>query len=204
MTKKFLEGAYQLENSAQTKQLYKEWAASYDDELLSQGYQSPLRTAEALLACGAPLEGPVLDVGCGSGVSGVFLDRLGFQNIQGSDFSAEMLAEAERKKIYSALHLADFDDPFDFIQTPFKVIAAVGVFSIGHAGADVLETIVELMPADGYFGFSLNDHALDDGSYMDVINRLLRNKAIRVRWQDYGHHVKGIGLNSMIVVLQKR
>jgi len=147
VTKKFLTGAYKLETAEQTKQLYQEWAPTYDQELKEHGYASPRRAADALAACGADLNAAVLDIGCGSGVSGECLRERGFTNLHGSDFSAEMLAQAELKEIYTKLHLADFSAPFDFIHTPFKNMTAVGVFSIGHAGPDVLGTVIQLMPA---------------------------------------------------------
>jgi len=46
---------------------------------------------------------PVLDVGCGTGVSGLFLRDVGFADIHGSDFLPEMLALAKEKDIYNTL-----------------------------------------------------------------------------------------------------
>ena len=203
MTKQFLKSAYHLANSGATQDLYRDWAATYDEEITANGYASPLRTAEALVKCGAPLEGPVLDIGCGSGVSGLFLRDAGFQELHGSDFSPEMLALARDKGLYKSLHHADLRDPFEFATEPFPVIAAIGVLAPGHAGPDVISTVVDLLSVGGLFGFSMNDHTLENPGYLEEIARMINEQKIRVRWQDYGDHLPGIELKSMIMVLER-
>ena len=203
MTKQFLKNAYNLANAGATKDLYRDWAATYDEEISANGYASPVRTAEALVKCGATLDGPVLDIGCGSGVSGLFLRDAGFTELHGSDFSPEMLALAKDKSIYQSLHQADLRDPFEFVTEPFPVIAAIGVLAPGHAGPEVIATVVELLTVGGLFGFSMNDHTLENSGYLEEIARMIHEKRIRVRWQDYGDHLPGIELNSMIMVLER-
>ena len=203
MAKQFLKNAYKLANAGATKDLYRDWAATYDEEITANGYASPVRTAEALVKSGAPLDGPVLDIGCGSGVSGLFLRDAGFTELHGSDFSPEMLALAQEKGLYKSLNHADLRDPCEFVTEPFPVIAAIGVLAPGHAGPEVIETVLGLLTEGGLFGFSMNDHTLENPDYLSEINRLVREKRIRVRWQDYGDHLPGIELNSMIVVLER-
>lgn len=203
MAKQFLKNAYNLANAGATRDLYRDWAATYDEEISANGYASPVRTAEALVQCGAPLDKPVLDIGCGSGVSGLFLRDAGFTELHGSDFSPEMLALAKEKGLYKNLHQADLRDPFEFVAEPFAVIAAIGVLAPGHAGPEVLATVVDLLTVGGMFGFSMNDHTLENPGYLREIARMVQEKRIRVRWQDYGDHLPGIELNSMIMVLER-
>lgn len=80
-TKKFLNNAYELDSVEQTLAFYKKWADSYDEEITDNCYASPLRTAEALLACNPQLKSPVLDIGCGTGISGLFLQHAGFTEL---------------------------------------------------------------------------------------------------------------------------
>ncbi len=203
MAQQFLNNAYHLDSSAATRSLYKDWAASYEEEIVENGYASPVRTAEALVKCNAPLDVPLLDIGCGTGLSGVILQSAGFTELQGSDFSPEMLAEAKAKGIYTHLHQADLNDPFEFVTEPFAVITAIGVFAPGHALPETIATIVELLTVGGLFGFSMNDHTLENPGYMADINRLIDERVVRVRWQEYGEHLPGIGLNSVIMVLER-
>lgn len=203
MTQQFLNSAYDLENSDATRNLYRDWAESYEEEIIENGYASPVRTAEALVKCNAPLNVPLLDIGCGTGLSGVILQSAGFMELHGSDFSPEMLAKAKAKGIYTRLHQADLNDPFEFVTEPFAVITAIGVFAPGHAPPETIATIVDLLTVGGLFGFSMNDHTLENPGYMLEINRLIGERKVRVRWQEYGDHLPGIGLNSMIMVLER-
>ena len=127
MTKQFLRTAYDLENQHQTHALYKDWADSYDAEVGENGYSSPQRAALALANCCDGQSQPLLDIGCGTGVSGQVFQAAGFDTLVGSDFSQDMLDKAATKNVYTALHLADLNAPFDFVDTPFALMAAIGV-----------------------------------------------------------------------------
>ena len=203
MGEKFLNGAYTLEGSQQTKELYRRWASSYDAELGDNGYASPERTAQAIKSCYANIDAEVLDIGCGTGISGYFLNKQGFKRLIGCDLSPEMLAIAKTKNIYTNLFLADLEDPFKFLTAPPAIVTAVGVMAPGHAAASLITDVIEIMAPNGLFGFSLNDYTLNDPDYLNIIKNLVRQKIVRVRWQEYGDHLPKIGLNSMILVLEK-
>ncbi len=202
-TKKFLNTAYQLGSAEQTRSFYKDWADTYDQEITDNGYASPHRTAQALIQCGAQVESAVLDIGCGTGISGLFLQQAGFTSLHGSDFSAPMLAVAEEKGLYNKLHLADLNDPFDFVEQRYDTVTAIGVMAPGHAGPELLESVLPLMNTSGLFGFSMNDHTLDDPGYQREIDRLIKARKIRIRWCDYGDHLPQIDLQSIIMVIEK-
>ncbi len=203
VAKKFLEDVYDISSTEDTQALYEDWAASYDEEISENGYASPERAAHALRASGADLQAPLLDIGCGTGLSGLFLKQAGFSDIDGSDFTRAMLDQAKKKSIYQNLYLANAAQPFDYIKRPYQNFTAIGMFSPGHADADVMMHIFELMPAGGYFAFSLNDHAIEDPRYLEMISERIFSQSARITWQDYGDHLPKIGLNSMIVVLEK-
>ena len=67
----FLGTAYEGETVADVGKLYADWAATYDAELRDNGYASPARTAAAMGAHVADKSGPLLDIGCGTGLSGL-------------------------------------------------------------------------------------------------------------------------------------
>lgn len=203
MTKQYLDLAYDLASAGHTQGLYKDWAQTYDDEITANGYASPRRTAQALVSSGAKLNAPLLDIGCGTGVSGLFLREAGFTELHGSDFSPDMLKIAEDKKIYKRMYNADLHQPFEFVSTTYSTKAAIGVLAPGHAEPEIIQTVVDLLPEQGLFGFSMNDHTLDNPGYEAEISRLVNSQTIRIRWRDYGDHLPKIDLQSMIVVLEK-
>lgn len=134
MSKQYLHQAYDLASAGHTQQLYNGWAQTYDEEISENGYASPRRTAQALAMSGANLDAPVLDIGCGTGVSGLFLRDAGFSELHGSDFSPEMLKIAEEKQIYKNIYNADLHQPFKFVSTVYPIIQQLQLLGCWHLG----------------------------------------------------------------------
>lgn len=201
---KFLDRAYDLDDAEKTRAFYRDWAESYDEEVRASGYASPARTAAAMAEAVADLTSPFLDLGCGTGLCGEALRKAGFTTIDGTDFSEEMLAAAEAKGIYRRLFKGDLNNPIPADPGDYANIAAVGVFSPGHAPAEMIDAVTALLPAGGCFGLSLNDHALAERTYADRIAALVDAAEIEVAFNAYGDHLPGIGLKARIYVLRKR
>ena len=60
-------------------------------------YATPQRCAEALRKYLKDKNFHILDIGCGTGLSGQEILNVGFNNVDGSDFSENMLYEAKKK-----------------------------------------------------------------------------------------------------------
>jgi predicted TPR repeat methyltransferase len=200
----YLGRAYDVDDAEKTRALYDVWAESYDEELRANGYVSPARTAAAMAEAVADRAAPLLDLGCGTGLSGEALHATGFTVIDGTDFSQAMLDVAATKGVYRKLVKGDLNDPIPASPGDCANIAAVGVFSPGHAPAEMIDAVVALLPAGGCFGFSLNDHALEDPAYEDRIRALAEAGRVEVVSAAYGDHLPGIGLRARIYVLRKR
>ena len=97
-TKDFFPLAYQTDNQVQVNRLYDQWAASYDEELERNGYVTPQRCAVALKKF-VSIDQPVLDYGCGTGLSGRALMDAGYLNIKGTDINKKMLRIAKKKDL---------------------------------------------------------------------------------------------------------
>ena len=76
-------------------ELYDNWAEEYEADLRAVGYAAPERCARALASADPMLSSPILDLGCGLGLSGEALPRVGFKEIDGYDCSEGAFA---RKK----------------------------------------------------------------------------------------------------------
>lgn len=203
MNRKMLDNAYGLMSAAETRAFYDAWAESYDAEIAENGYATPDRCAAALAQFATARDIAVLDIGCGTGMSGSALTEAGFTVIDGCDFSAEMLARAQAKGIYRTLVNTDLENPFPFEPGAYGAITAMGVLNPGHAPATTLDEVLALLPPGGLFAFSLNDHALADGSYEGRINENVDTGAARLLFREEGQHLPGIGLNSTVYVLEK-
>lgn len=203
MTKKMLDNAYGLESGEATKSFYDEWAATYDAEVSDNGYVTPSRLAAALADMVDDKSTPLLDIGCGTGISGHELKTAGFKTIDGCDFSAEMLALAGSKNIYRSIINTDLENPFPFTPGAYTNIVACGVLNPGHAPASTLDQVMELLEPGGIFAFSLNDHALADSTYEARINDNVDSGAATLLFREYGEHLPKIDLQSIVYLLQK-
>lgn len=202
--KQFLDKTYDLDSAEATRQFYNEWSANYDAEIVENGYATPARCASALKEFADKLTSPLLDIGCGTGMSGTAFRDAGFSTIDGADFSAEMLAEARKKDIYRALVQTDLANPFPFAAGQYANIAAVGVLNPGHAPAETLDSVIALLPRGGCFVFSLNDHAMRDGSYEGRICEYVDAGSAQLVFREYGDHLPKIGLKSNVYVLKRQ
>lgn len=202
----FLDTVYDLDtgDGTATHALYRDWAESYDAELLANDYASPGRVAEAMVRQVQDREAPLLDLGCGTGLSGVALREAGFTAIDGTDFSAEMLAVAERKGVYRRLTAGDLSRPIPAAPGEYENITAVGVFSPGHAPAEMIDAVLGLLPPGGCFGFTLNDHAIEEGVYEARAQAAVAEGRAQIAESTYGEHVPGAGLKAKVIVLRRR
>ena len=87
--------------------LFDQNAAVFDDVLVEQlGYAVPMMVRERITALGLGPFGPMLDLGCGTGLTGVSLaDMAG--PITGVDLAEAMLEEADERECYEALYVGE-------------------------------------------------------------------------------------------------
>lgn len=201
MNDTFLDKAYGPLDPAATRQLYDDWADTYEAELGANGYATPARCAEALAKFVDDLSEPVLDFGCGTGLSGTALSEAGFTTIDGQDLSADMLAQANDKGVYRKLMHVEADS--EVAQT-YRAIAAIGVIGIGAAPASSIDMLMHSLPKGGHFVFSLNDHALADTSFEARVNEWVDCASATLLMREYGPHLPGLDLQANVYVLEKK
>lgn len=199
MAKKFFEEVYTLEGDA--RELYAQWATSYDEEVTQNGYVTPERCAVALREAGADPAQPVLDLGCGTGLGGLALKLAGFETVDGVDLTPQMVDQARERGIYRNLSVGDANDAMQ--GQSYHSVSAIGLFSPGHAPASLIDTVLQALPHDGLFVFSLNDHALADKSYIGRIMAWVDAGAARCLLREHGEHMPGQNVGATIYVLQK-
>ena len=202
MADKFLDKVYGVSEPGAVRDFYDDWAGTYDDEVIENGYATPARCAAALASHLTPYSAPILDFGCGTGLSGHALAALGFTVIDGVDLSAGMLETAGKRGVYRSLRQIE---PGELGAEPgaYAAIAAVGVISTGAAPADTLGALMERLSPGGMIVFSFNDHALEDPSFEAAVAAETGAGRARILFRDYGDHLPGRGLKSLVYVLEK-
>ena len=203
MTEKFLDKVYDARDAASTRDLYDEWSASYEAEVAENGYVTPGRCAAALAAHLKDKSAPILDFGCGTGLSGLALKTEGFETIDGVDLSNDMLEKARAKGIYRNLSQIEADAPLVHAPGDYAAIAAIGVIGAGAAPISVLHALMNSLARGGLLVLSFNDHALADPSNEAGLNEWLDCGNARLLFKEHGPHLTKIDLNSCVYILEK-
>ena len=195
--------SYSLTSLDHTKALYADWSSNYDEQLSDTGYVTPERCAAALAKFSPHKSAPVLDFGCGTGLSAAALRDAGFTTIDGTDLSAEMIAVAETKQLYRQLWVSEADTSLAFATGTYAAITAVGVFTPGHAPGRVMAQIMDRLAPGGLFVFSFNDHSMADPDLTEALADLIAQPFVALRHDEYGDHLPGIDLKAKIYVLER-
>src|SRR6056297_1509789 len=200
MAENFFDQVYKARNDAETRDLYDEWADQYDKVVLQEGYATPARCAQALRTAKSDLDAPILDFGCGTGLSGLALRLAGFNVIDGVDLSPSMLEVAREKGIYRNLTAIEAEEPID---GDYGAIAAIGVIGAGAAPLSALTRILDGLTPGMQFVFSFNDHTLEDPAFEDTVNRYISDGTMQHLFREHGDHLPGQDMKSTVYVLEK-
>ena len=159
-----LADAYAVETPDDNRVLYREWADSYESGFMARrGYVYHEHVARLFVERGGV--GPVLDVGCGTGVVGVELTAAGIGPIDGLDISPHMLAQAADKRgagnhpVYRRLMEADLTQPVALGDGVYAGIASSGTFTHGHVGPSALGELFRVAAPGAVAAIGINaDH----------------------------------------------
>ncbi|MCB1423835.1 MAG: class I SAM-dependent methyltransferase [Nitratireductor sp.] len=204
--KRYFDKAYDLKTTDETKQHYAQWAEVYDLEIGEEkGYRQPERCARALAAAGLETHAAVLDVGCGTGLSGRALAAAGYETIDGCDLSPEMLSKAQATGVYRRLFEADLNHPpLDASDGQYGAAACVGVFSFGHVQPDAIDDILRVLRPGGYLVIGLNDHYFEEGSFPAKLAALEKAGTLTLVSKEHGAHLENVeGSTGWVFVHRK-
>jgi predicted TPR repeat methyltransferase len=139
------------------RELFDLYAARFDADL--QGglaYRTPALLAALVEAAGVAPDGArrVLDLGCGTGLSGVALKPFA-ASMTGIDLAPRMLAEARRRNLYDALEEADLLEWLPRRPGGFDLVAAADVLNYLGDLAPALRGIAGALAPGGIAAFSI-------------------------------------------------
>ena len=150
------------------RELYDKWAEDYDEALKSWSYPVPARVAEELIELGVPKDAKLLDLGCGTGMSGEALREAGFDGeLVGVDISQVSLDVLMKDKpgLYDSSTVGNLDQRLPEVlgSGEFDAIVSVGVLSyVENFGSLFGEAARLCKPGSGVFLFSHRDNLWDN------------------------------------------
>ena len=160
------------------------YAQNFDMHLVrALQYRVPERVAQILLEKHPDRRFNLLDLGCGTGLVGVYLGRIE-GHIIGVDLSERMIEQAARHGIYSRFHHVNVLDALR--ETPadhYEAITCTDVLVYVGDLAPVIPNAFRILKADGHFIFSCEAAAEDEADLVLRPSQRYAHKASSVERQ---------------------
>jgi predicted TPR repeat methyltransferase len=176
--KQRLRGLFQVADDDENRAYYNHWAGEYDADLSALSYPAPPQTATMLAGLVSWRDRPVLDAGCGTGLSGEALRSEGFAVIDGLDYAQGMLEQAQAKGLYRNLDLADLGQPQELAAAPYAAIVTVGTLTYEFLGVELVEHLMPALEVGGCFVLCTNATAWGLRSVEDYLGTLVQQGRI--------------------------
>lgn len=172
---KSLDGAYDLKTVDDSVRLYADWATTYDETFAeSHGYIVPRQLADIFMAEAGEANGPVLDIGAGTGLVGAEMTG----EVDGIDISVEMLEVAGAKGLYRNRIVADLTKPLEIADGTYGGFVSAGTFTHGHVGPVCLPELLRIARRGAVFCLSINAGVYDAAGFGSAFAGLVADGAI--------------------------
>ena len=159
-------------DSQETAAYYDAWAENYDETLAQWNYQSPTIVA-AMLKQDVPPDGPVLDAGCGTGLTGKALHDAGFRHITGIDISQASLDVAAQAGVYERLVQVNMQQvPLPLETGAFAAVQCVGVLTYVPDTAAILREFCRVVRSGGLVAFTKREDLFNERDVAGVMQTL--------------------------------
>lgn len=182
-----LDDAYNLVTPSDSRELYAQWASTYDKTFIEDNrYVYPAKIAE-VLAKHMPADGSfsVIDIGCGTGAVGEEIARTRPQSVtDGVDISPEMLSVAASKRredgdtVYEKLYEADLTSTIHFAHNHYDYFVSAGTFTIGHLGARELINAISVCKTGATIVAGVNQQHWQETDFASTIADAVNSKII--------------------------
>lgn len=150
-----LDKAYALETPEDNLALYADWATTYDTGFaIDMDYRLPQIVAEILTE--HKPQGPILDVGAGTGLVAQAFPVSGSVEMHALDISPEMLAVAMNKGRYARAIQADLTLPLQLKSDTYGAVVSSGTFTHGHVGPVAMDGLLRVARSGAVFVLAIN------------------------------------------------
>ena len=167
-------------NDAALTNVYQDWAKDYDkdnDNLL--GTVSQPLAVKLLSEFAKKRDLSIIDVGCGTGIVGKELHKIGFSKFDGVDISREMLKTAKTRG-YSNLLIGSLNEKLPIKENTYDVAFCVGVFTHDHVKSDRLDELIRVIKSGGLICFTINESIYETYGFNTKILKLQSDRKWKI------------------------
>ena len=170
----FVSEAYQLDDEASMVDFYRKWAEDYDKQMLEGlGYVSPTKIAQLLGELVVDTDASIFDIGCGTGLTCVYLAEKGFTNLDGIDISPDMVRVAGERDIYRELLVGDVNLPLERDSNCYDAVISSGTFTHGHVGPEPLDEIFRILRPGGLLACTVHNDLWESMGFKSRLDLLV-------------------------------
>jgi len=173
---------YKIQTSEELLKYYQDWANNnkYNKDMVDWKYTAPQETVSVLSKYALNKNFRILDAGCGTGLVGIELKKYGYSNIEGVDFSQNML-DLVPQGIYKKIEKVDLNKPLKFKANMYDVVMCVGTFTYGHVKSKALDELIRIIKNRGLICFTINEGIYEEYGFDNKIKELSDNKSWYVK-----------------------
>jgi len=173
---------YKITTSKELLKYYQDWTKKnkYNQDMVDLNYVAPKETVLLLKKYAFNRESKILDAGCGTGLVGIELKKCAYTNIEGVDFSQDML-DLIPKDIYKKIEKIDLNKPLKFETNMYDVVMCVGTFTYGHVKPQALDELIRITKNKGLICFTINEGIYEEYGFDNKIKELSDNKLWNVK-----------------------
>jgi len=173
---------YKLTSKKKVLEYYDDWTnnAQFNQDMVDWKYTAPRETVSVLKKYVFNKNSKILDAGCGTGLVGIELKKYGYSNIEGIDFSQNML-DLVPQNIYKKIEKIDLNKALKFKDNIYDVIMCVGTFTYGHVKPQCLDELIRLTKNKGFICFTVNEGIYEEYGFDNKIKELSNNNLWNVK-----------------------
>lgn len=208
----FIQRVYAAQSVDESRRIYDEWAATFDNDMIEQDYIAPSLVAAAAVqhtstsSSGSSTEEGLsfLDAGCGSGLVGLECAKLGVKVVDGVDLSPGMLDVARKTGVYGDLTVANLSHGLPDVESNvYDALVCSGTLTQGHVGPGALAEFVRVVKPAGVVVATVLEDIWVSGGYEAEVRRLETEGRVRVVSTELAPYRRSAETFMRLVVLRK-
>tara|TARA_B100000965_G_scaffold89810_1_gene72993 strand:- start:882 stop:1514 length:633 start_codon:yes stop_codon:yes gene_type:complete len=194
---------YKIDTPKKILEYYKNWATdnNYEKDLREWNYQAPIFSCQIFFNQDIERKSLILDAGCGSGLVGKILKDKGYDNINGLDFSEDML-KLIPQNIYKKIYKSDLNKKLNFPDNFYDHALCIGTFTYGHVKANAFQEFHRVLKNNSFFLFSINEGVYSSYGFDKAIAKFEANGNWSIISSEKKSYIEKKGIEAYYVLVQ--